>query len=53
MYEIFNVGAVRGSEAFLLINDNSTALIDSGFAFCADEMIENINMISTFLDVLK
>lgn len=43
MYEIFNVGAVRGSEAFLLINDNSTALIDSGFAFCADEMIENIN----------
>ena len=42
MYEIFNVGAVRGSEAFLLINDNSTALIDSGFAFCADEMIANI-----------
>lgn len=41
MYEIFNVGAVRGSEAFLLINDEGTALIDSGFAFCADEMIEN------------
>ena len=42
MYEIFNVGAVRGSEAFLLINDESTALIDSGFAFCADDMIANI-----------
>lgn len=44
MYEIFNVGAVRGSEAFLLITDDSTALIDSGFAFCADEMIKNIEM---------
>lgn len=43
MYEIFNVGAVRGSEAFLLICDDGTALIDSGFAFCADEMTENIN----------
>ena len=41
MYEIFNIGAVRGSEAFLLVNDEGAALIDSGFAFCADEMIEN------------
>ena len=41
MYEIFNVGAVRGSEAFLLINDEGTVLIDTGFAFCADEMIKN------------
>ncbi len=41
MYEIFNVGAERGSEAFLLITEGGTALIDSGFAFCADEMINN------------
>lgn len=38
MYQIFNVGIVRGSEAFLLINDDGAALIDSGFAFCGEEM---------------
>lgn len=41
MYEIINVGAVRGSEAFLLMNDEGAALIDAGFAFCAEEMTKN------------
>lgn len=44
MYEIYNVGAVSGGEAFLLINENGSALIDSGFAFCADEMTKNVEM---------
>ncbi|MDP4132938.1 MAG: MBL fold metallo-hydrolase [Bacillota bacterium] len=42
MYQIVNVGAKRGSEAFLIITDEKTALLDSGYAFCAKEMIGNI-----------
>ncbi len=42
MYEITNVGAHPGSDAFLLTTGNSAALIDSGYAFCAGEMIDNI-----------
>ncbi|MDD6189218.1 MAG: MBL fold metallo-hydrolase [Clostridiales bacterium] len=42
MYHIINVGAVRGGEAFLLMNDAGAALVDTGFAFCADEMINNV-----------
>lgn len=45
MYQIFNVGVVRGSEAFLLINEDGTALIDTGFAFCGEEMAENVEKI--------
>ena len=41
MYKITNVGTVSGGEAFLLIADGGTALIDSGFAFSADDMIKN------------
>ena len=39
---IVNVGAMPGSDAFLIITDKKTALVDSGFSFCADKMIENI-----------
>lgn len=39
---ICNVGAVPGSEAFLIITKQKAALIDSGYSFCAQEMIENI-----------
>lgn len=42
MYQIFNVGVVRGSEAFLLVNDDAAALVDSGFAFCGEEMVRNV-----------
>ena len=41
MYKITNVGTVSGGEAFLLVTDGGTALIDSGFAFSADDMIKN------------
>ena len=42
MIKTVNVGAVEGSEAFLLISDSASILVDTGFAFCADKMTENI-----------
>jgi glyoxylase-like metal-dependent hydrolase (beta-lactamase superfamily II) len=40
--DIFNVSAVPGAEAYLLITGGKTALVDSGYAFCAGKMIDNI-----------
>ncbi len=40
--KVINVGACPGGEAFLIINGNNAALVDSGFSFCAEAMIENI-----------
>lgn len=40
--KIVNVGAFMGSDAYLLITKEKAALIDSGFSFCAQQMIENI-----------
>ncbi|HMM05567.1 MAG TPA: MBL fold metallo-hydrolase [Clostridiales bacterium] len=40
--QIINVGAFMGSDAYLLITKEKAALIDSGFSFCAQQMIENI-----------
>lgn len=42
MYEIINVGARPGADAFLFMNGDSAALIDSGYAFCAGELVDNI-----------
>jgi 2-aminobenzoylacetyl-CoA thioesterase len=42
-FEVFEVGGALGGEAYLLITEEKTALIDSGFSFCAPQMIENIN----------
>jgi glyoxylase-like metal-dependent hydrolase (beta-lactamase superfamily II) len=42
LINVINVGAFMGSDAFLLITKEKSALIDSGFSFCADKMIENI-----------
>jgi glyoxylase-like metal-dependent hydrolase (beta-lactamase superfamily II) len=42
MIEITNVGGCTGGEAFLIASGGSAALVDSGFSFCADKMIENI-----------
>lgn len=39
---IKNVGAFAGSDAFLLLTKEKAVLIDTGFSFCADKMIENI-----------
>lgn len=45
MFNLFNVGAARGSEAFLLVTEDKSVLIDSGFRFCAREMTKNIKKI--------
>jgi glyoxylase-like metal-dependent hydrolase (beta-lactamase superfamily II) len=42
MYTLSNVGAMSGSDAFLLLTDAKTALLDSGFSFCAETMLDNI-----------
>ncbi len=44
-YEIHKVGTVFGGEAFLLVNERGTALIDSGFAFAAKGLVKNIEAI--------
>lgn len=41
-HKIINVGAVPGSDAYLLISDNVTLLFDSGFGCCGDVLVENI-----------
>ena len=41
-FEIHNVGTVLGGEAFLLVTEQKTALIDSGFAFGAKGLVKNI-----------
>ncbi|NLF93035.1 MAG: MBL fold metallo-hydrolase, partial [Oligosphaeraceae bacterium] len=43
MFTVTNVGAIPGSEAFLLLTPEKTALLDSGFSFCAPQMLEKIS----------
>jgi len=43
--KVINVGAMPGSDAFLITTNQSAALVDSGFSFCADKMIENIQSV--------
>lgn len=42
LMRISRVSPITGSEAFLITTRQKAVLIDSGFAFCADKMIENI-----------
>lgn len=42
MFEIIPVGAAKGGECFLLKGAKKTALIDTGFAFCAQGLIRNL-----------
>ena len=42
MFTLTNVGAMSGSDAFLLVTPGKTALLDSGFSFCAKQMLDNI-----------
>lgn len=42
MFEITQVGGAIGGECFLLKSDEKTALIDSGFAFSAQTLIDNL-----------
>jgi glyoxylase-like metal-dependent hydrolase (beta-lactamase superfamily II) len=39
---IINVGEAPGGDGFLIITEGKTALLEAGFSFCANEMIENI-----------
>ena len=41
-YTIKNVGALPGGDAFLITAGDTAALLDSGFSFCAEKMVENI-----------
>lgn len=43
MFSLSNVGAMPGSDAFLMLTEDKTALLDSGFSFCAEKMLDNIS----------
>ena len=45
MYTITEVGGMPGGEAFLLVTEDKTALIDSGFSFHAPQMVRRIKQI--------
>ena len=40
--KVVNVGCVPGGEAFLLITEEKTAIVDSGFAFTAKPMVKKM-----------
>jgi glyoxylase-like metal-dependent hydrolase (beta-lactamase superfamily II) len=42
-YIIHPVGALAGSEAFLLLTPEKSALLDSGFSFCAEAMLDKVS----------
>jgi len=42
---VSRVTPIPGSSAYLLSTGSKAALVDSGFAFCADEMIKNIKAV--------
>jgi len=43
MFTLTNVGAMPGSDAFLLLTQEKAALLDSGYSFCAPQMLDNIS----------
>ena len=45
LMRISRVSPISGSEAFLITTKQKAVLVDSGFAFCADKMIENIRAV--------
>ena len=42
MIEIVNVGGRPGGDAFLLLHGGEAALLDTGYAFCAGELVEKL-----------
>lgn len=42
MFQFTQIGAVPGGECFLLTTSEKTALIDTGFAYCVQQTIENL-----------
>lgn len=45
MDNIYNVRGGRGGEAYLLVGNQKTALIDCGMSYCASNLINNIKQI--------
>ncbi len=43
--QIHQVGPVAGSEAFLLVNEQTAVLFDSGYGFCAEQMVAQIEIV--------
>lgn len=41
-FTIKNVGAISGGDAFLITTPTMAAVFDTGFAYCAEEMVENL-----------
>ena len=44
-YRVTNVGPVVGGEGFLFVSENTTFLLDNGFAFCGEAMVDNIRRV--------
>lgn len=44
-YKVTNVGPVIGGEGFLFVSENTTFLLDNGFAFCGETMVDNIRKV--------
>lgn len=45
MYRIQEVGGTPGGEAFLLTSGGRSALLDTGFSYCAEALVQNIRSI--------
>lgn len=45
MYNVSAVGGCPGAECYLVATDRGTALIDSGFGFCAQRTVDNIEAV--------
>ena len=42
MFKVYTVGSVTGGNAFLLVTEEKTAMIDTGFSFTAKAVAENV-----------
>lgn len=45
MNNIYNVRGGRGGDAYLIVGDQNTALVDCGMAYCASNLINNIKRV--------
>ena len=44
-YTVTNVGPVVGGEAMLIVTPKVSILVDTGFAFCGNQLVENIRKV--------
>lgn len=45
MYQLFNVTGGIGGDSHLIIGTDKTAIVDTGMAYCADQVINNIRAV--------